>query len=234
MADSDRFRRRAPHWPGLLLVLLLVLGLCAAVLELPADSTGLKTLVEERMPAGAKGNVVTMVLLDFRGYDTLLEIAVLLLAVTVIRSLGPAPVERGGEGPPVLTGFVAVVGPLMLVMAGYLFWAGSDDPGGEFQAGAVLGSLGVLLLLAGWRPPPRLRGARLRLVLVAGLLVFLAVAVAVMLPGGHFLQYPRPYAKGLMLLVEVAATLTIGAVLVSLYLGGHPDADEAEKGESGR
>jgi hypothetical protein len=73
-------------------------------------------------------------------------------------------------------------------------------------------------------------GTPLRLVLVAGLLVFLAVAVAVMLPGGHFLEYPRPYAKVLMLLVEVAAIFSIGAVLVSLYAGGHPGPEDEESG----
>jgi multisubunit Na+/H+ antiporter MnhB subunit len=224
---------RGPHWPALLLVLAALAGLGAALLELPADVPGLKTLVAERMPVGAKGNAVTMVLLDFRGYDTLLEIGVLLLAVTVVRSLGPVPVGRGGETTPVLTGFVGVVGPLMLVIAGYLFWVGSDAPGGEFQAGAVLGALGVLLLAAR-RPTGRVPDAPLRLVLSAGLLVFLAVAVAVMLPGGHFLEYPRPYAKALMLLVEVAAIFSIGAVLVSLYAGGHPGPDDEESEESRR
>ena len=66
---------------------------------------------------------------------------------------------------------------LMVVVAAYLLWLGAQAPGGAFQGGAVLGAVGVLLLLTGLRPFSRVPGWALRIVLVVGFVVFLAVAI---------------------------------------------------------
>ena len=58
--------------------------------------------------------------------------------------------------------------PLLLVTAGYLLWAGAQQPGGAFQAGALLASASVLLRLSG-RPGAGLPGPRpLRWLLAGG------------------------------------------------------------------
>lgn len=231
MAEGSGSGRGARHWGAIFLVLLAVAGLGAAVLALPDSASGLRPMVESRMPERPLANAVTLVLMDFRGYDTLLEFGVLLLAVLAIWSLAEAPSGPADPPAPILRSFVHMVAPILVLIAGYLLWAGSDQPGGEFQAGAVLGALGVLLLLAGWRPPDRLWGWPLRLALVAGPLVFLSVAVGVMALGGRFLEYPQAQSKALIMLIEVAATISIGAVLTSLYVGGRPPPPDKGHGE---
>jgi len=206
-----------------LLVSAVAAGLAYAVLSLPLVTTGLQEAVAEQMALSGVSHPVTAVLLNFRGYDTLLEMGVLLLALVGVWSLGSASSSR--EPPPgavleILTRFFA---PLMILIAGYLLWAGAHAPGGAFQAGAVLGASGVLLLLSGWHLPASLAGWPLRLTLVAGLAVFAAVAAGVMWTGASLLEYPPQWAGGLILLIEAAATLSIGATLAALFLGGRPE-----------
>ena len=226
MSSADR-RRHALVFRAVLLLLLLALagGLAYAVLSLPDQAAGLGEQVRANMEAGGVHNPVTAVLLDFRGYDTLLEMAVLLVALLGIWSLGSAAAHRRVDPEPVLSLLASGLVPLMLLMAGYLLWVGTNAPGGAFQAGAVLAAAGILLLLSGKRLPVRLTGWPLRIVLVLGLCAFVAVGVTLIFTSGMFLQYPPGLAAGLMLFIEAAATLSIGATLTALFLGGRPDPD---------
>jgi len=64
-----------------LLVSAVAAGLAFAVLSLPIVAMGLNVAVDERLPLSGVSHPVTAVLLNFRGYDTLLEMAVLLLVL---------------------------------------------------------------------------------------------------------------------------------------------------------
>jgi len=216
---------RQTQWRLLLVVPLsaLAVGLGYAVLSLPSQAPGLSKHVAAKLETSGVSNPVTAVLLNFRGYDTLLELGVLLLALLGVWSLGAAPKRH--EPPPglVLELLSRLLVPLLILVAGYLLWAGAGAPGGAFQAGSVLATAGVLLLLAGWRLDSRFSGLPLRLALVAGLGVFLLVAVVLILLGGRLLEYPPSFAGALILLIEAAATLSIGTALAALFLGGRPE-----------
>jgi multisubunit Na+/H+ antiporter MnhB subunit len=107
----------------------------------------------------------------------------------------------------------------MILVAAYLLWAGAHAPGGAFQAGAVLGAGGVLLVLTGWRPPPKLLAGRPLLVaLVAGVIAFLAVSLLTMQLGGQLLEYPPARAGALIFLIEAAATVSIAVALAAMFL----------------
>ena len=210
----------------LLLLLALAGGLGYAVLSLPDQAIGLSDRVSANMETSGVSNPVTAVLLNFRGYDTLLELGVLLVALLGVWSLGTAAAHRRADPEPVLSFLVGVLVPMMILMAGYLLWVGANAPGGAFQAGSVLAGSGILLLLSGKHFPAPLTGWPLRLVLVLGLGVFVAVGVALFSAGGMFLQYPSNLAGGLILFIEAAATLSIGVTLAALFLGGSPSPKE--------
>ncbi len=203
-----------------LLMLGLAGGLGYAVLSLPDQAIELRGLVEANLEASGVLNPVTAVLLNFRAYDTLLEMAVLLLALIGVWSLGATPMRRGADPGPVLSALVHGLAPMMILVAGYLLWAGAHAPGGAFQAGAVLAASGVLLLLAGKRLTTRLMGRPIRVVLLLGLGAFITAGVVVMPEGRMFLQYPSSLTGALILFIETAATLSIGAILTALFLGG--------------
>lgn len=212
------------RWGLLLLLLAMAVGLGYALLSLPEQAVGLSDQVKMNMETSGVRNPVTAVLLNFRGYDTLLEMAVLLVALLGVWSLGAAEVHRRIDPEPVLSLLVGGLAPVMILMAGYLLWVGASAPGGAFQAGSVLAAAGILLLLSSKRFPVRLMGWPLRVVLVIGLGTFTAVGVTLLFVSGVFLQYPSGLAGALILFIEAAATLSIGVILAALFLGGHPQA----------
>ncbi|MDT8452649.1 MAG: hydrogen gas-evolving membrane-bound hydrogenase subunit E [Gammaproteobacteria bacterium] len=201
-------------------------GLAYAVLSLPPEAPGLSRNVAENLYLSGVSNPVTAVLLNFRGYDTLLEMAVLLLALLGVWSLRRLPEQYDSSPGPVLDMLSRLLVPLLLLVAGYLLWVGARAPGGAFQAGSVLAAAGVLLLLAGWRLTARFLGWPLRFALIIGLAVFVSVALIMMLSGGQLLQLPPAFAGALILLIETAATLSIGVTLAALFYGSRPQPEQ--------
>jgi len=216
-----------------LVVLLLVGGIGWTILSLPKEWNGLSDRVAVTLGETGVRNPVTAVLLNFRGYDTLLEIGVLLLAALAVRSgaadrgqTEASPFEPPG---PVLTGLLRLVAPLIVLVAGYLLWLGGHAPGGAFQAGAVLASLVVLVRLCDPRLLPRVPDWLERLLLSLGLFVFISVGLAVMAFHDVLLQYPAGQAKWLILTIEATCTVSIAAVLAALFAGGRiVSSDSAE------
>lgn len=204
---------------------LLLTGLGGAAWLLPAP--GLGETVAENLGRSGVENPVTAVLLNFRAFDTLLEITILLLGVVALWSLGPTPWPSSPTlVSPALPALGRVLFPAFVLVSAYLLWRGSHAPGGAFPAGAVMGAGGVLMLLAGARP--WLSGdvhGPWRWILALGMVAMLALAFAVMLAGYRFFEFPPGYAGLLILMLELAAALSIALLLFALYLGGEPPAN---------
>ena len=187
-----------------------------------ADPVRLADDVRANLEISGVSNPVTAVLLNFRAYDTLLELAVLLAAVLGILALGGARPAYAPSGP-VLSSLTRWLVPLIILVSAYLLWAGAHSPGGAFQAGALLAAAGVLLRLAGSSTAGLPQESALRGLIVVGVAIFLAVGLVLMLAGRAFLGYPVAWAGGLILLIETAATLAIAATLVIAYVCGEPE-----------
>jgi len=203
----------------------VVVLLAVAVLALPPGREGLAPMVAEQLQAHGVSNPVTGVLLDFRAYDTLMESVVLLVALVAVWALTPASAWGGVPGmrqharpDGVLAMFGRLLPPIGLVVAVYLVWAGSSQPGGAFQAGTVLAAVWLLVVMAGIQDEPRVSSGLLRAALVAGPAIFLGIGIAG-LGAGALLAYPEGYAYGLILLIEFALTFSIAATLALLVAG---------------
>lgn len=217
---------RGMGWWTLLAPSAVGAGVVYGVLALPARHPGLTPEIVAALPDSGVENPVTAVLLNFRGYDTLLEIGVLSLAVMGIWSLARMPRRRAHPPGLVLQFLVQVLAPFTVLLAAYLLWAGAHAPGGAFQAGAVLAAGLVLVVLTGVPLQRVMPPALLRLLLMLGLLVFLAVGVAMIAVTGRFLEFPPQHAKTLILAIEAAATVSIAAILVTAFCGGRPRPPE--------
>jgi multisubunit Na+/H+ antiporter MnhB subunit len=189
-------------------------------------------LVDARLEESGVRNPVTAVLLNFRAYDTLLEVSVLLLAAVgaiLMPAEGAAVAsrERPHYGPvrsDMLDWYVRRLAPVVMVFGGYLWWTGSSHPGGAFQSGAVLAGGAALLLLSRTQPTPSGTGP-LRPAIAIGLLAFLAGAIVPMLLGNAFLDYPEGWSKAFIAAIEGFAVVSIAAGLMVL-LAGAPAAEE--------
>ena len=203
------------------LAAVLAWALAQALGSAPQDS--LAHAVSDNLAASGVSNPVTAILLNFRAYDTLLELAVLLTAVLGIFALGRARPGYRSAGP-VFDGLTRWLVPVLILTAGYLLWVGAHAPGGAFQAGATLAAAGVVLRLAGRNNIGLPQGRTLHMLMAAGVGVFLMVGVSLLVLGRPFLGYPPAWAGGLILLIESAAMLAIAATLVLAFLGGRPQA----------
>lgn len=216
-----------------LLALALAGALIAAILGLPEAGRELPSAVAANLSASGVEHPVTAVLLNFRGYDTLLEVAVLLLALMAMLAAlhREVPATAPPPGDPVLHALARLVVPLMILAAGYLLWAGAHRPGGAFQAGAVLAGAAVLLYLAGLLPAWASPRFLLRVGLAGGFLVFLILAVG-LVPEGGLLRYPPEQAGSLILLIEASLTVSLGLILAGLFLvlAAHPAPAEGRAG----
>ncbi|MGY4378524.1 multisubunit Na+/H+ antiporter MnhB subunit [Bradyrhizobium sp. i1.3.6] len=112
--------------------------------------------------------------------------------------------------------------PAGIVVGIYILWTGADHPGGAFQGGAVLASMWLLVIMAGLVDTPPVRSRWLRLILVVGPGLFLAVGLGGLCFGSAFLAYPVAFAKPIILSIEVAMLLTIATTL-GLLLAGAPE-----------
>ncbi len=210
------------QWGPAVVSLLVAVGLGNAVLSLPSYAPGLSLEVSEKLDSSGVSNPVTAVMLNFRGYDTLLEMIVLLVALVGVWSIGSLAKSREDRPDIVLDNLSRFLTPLLILVAAYLLWIGAHAPGGAFQAGSVLGAAGVLLLLTGWRLQAGFSALPLRLLLVAGSGTFVAMAVFTLLVEGQLLKFPIMQAGIFILLIETAATISIGITLAALFLGGNP------------
>lgn len=220
---------------GACLVFAAALGATVWAIAGSPPAGNLAEQVADNLERSGVRHPVTAVLLNFRSYDTLLEIGVLVIAGIAGTSMArTASLEDPGlrTSDALLQALQRWFVPLMLVLAGYLLWAGADRPGGAFQAGAVLAATGVLMRLGGI-PMAFLRpGLLLRLGLALGFAVFLVVALASAWGGEAFLAYPPALAKTLILVIETVLTFSIAMVLLALFVSAPVNrATEPQEGE---
>jgi multisubunit Na+/H+ antiporter MnhB subunit len=209
-----------------ILCALVAAGLAIAVLSPPEVVPTLAPLAMENLPQSGLGNPVAGVLFVYRALDTMLEKVVLILALLGVWSLAPDRTWGGTPGLRIyaqprstLTFLAQLLPPVGIVVAVYMCWVGAKEPGGAFQGGTVLAAMWLLVMIAGLTGVPSISQRWLRILLVVGPMIFLAIGIAGMVLANAFLAYPAGYAKPLIVAVEFALTLSIGVALALLAAG---------------
>jgi multisubunit Na+/H+ antiporter MnhB subunit len=217
---DDQVRALSVVWS--VIWLGLAVGLVLALTQLPTTGQGMMPEVLANIDQSGVTHPVTAVLLNYRAWDTALELAVLAWAWFAQQALNrdQHPSFSGLQGQVLVTAS-KILAPLLLLVGGYLLWRGADAPGGAFQAGAVLAAGLVLYSLAtqsalpyqGWQ------GLALRILWLAGFWLFALVGLVGLGLGLSFMGYPPAHAGSLILLIELFATLTIAFLLAAMFSG---------------
>jgi multicomponent K+:H+ antiporter subunit A len=157
-AESSPLRR------GRDLLLSLAIGsgmglLTWAVLTRPYTSIS-EYFMDNSLPGGGGANVVNVILVDFRGFDTMGEITVLAIAAVgiyaLLDNLCLAPGTLHGIGRRwapqrqslILTQITRFLLPMALLVSIYLFLRGHNAPGGGFIAGLTTAIALILQYMA--------------------------------------------------------------------------------------
>jgi multicomponent K+:H+ antiporter subunit A len=136
-----------------------VAALVWLVLGRPFDSIS-PYFLSHSLPEGGGANAVNVIIVDFRGFDTLGEITVMGIAALTMHALLSGWLPREGQGPstglrtglplsadapPLMLQLVSrLVLPFAVLISIYLYLRGHNLPGGGFIAGLVL-ALGLML-----------------------------------------------------------------------------------------
>lgn len=175
--------------------LLAVFGLLFAALLLgyapDAELNQTARYYAERTAADlGAANIVTAIVVTYRGLDTLGEVTVLFLAAAIVGLvLADGKHGRVRARPPVgelLTTGTRFLVPMILLLGVYVFVNGHLTPGGGFQGGAIVASAVLLVLLA---DPARHFSHRLIAAIesLAGVF-YVAIGVAGLFLAGGFLD----------------------------------------------
>jgi len=232
---------------SLLLVLLVALPLLIGVVNLPPHDApdapihtgvGVRYLERGVEETGYK-NLVTAVLLNYRGFDTFFEVVVIFTALVSVLALprgsaahpdgapaAAATEANGSEGvpvSPVVSYVVRLMAPFMAMFALAMVYRGHVTPGGGFQAAAVFAAIFIAIgLVLGraraaqlvpvdWRP--WLQGA--------APLAFALIAWVGWRLTGAFLGFPtddHAAQEAMGLVLEFAIALGGGVILARLFL----------------
>ena len=138
-------------------------ALAYAVMTRPLPETISGFFVEAALPQGGGTNVVNVIIVDFRGFDTLVEISVLGVVAVIVYSLlrrfrparesievraGPAADSRAVDDLFVPAVIMRIMFAPIAALAIYLLWRGHNLPGGGFVAGITLAIAVILQYMA--------------------------------------------------------------------------------------
>ncbi len=199
----------------IVLLSLFELGLAIAIFLMPEPTISMTELVHSQLSDTELTYSVTALLLNYRSMDMLLGLAVLFSALLGVWNLDDTtvasqkPDDRDFSLPSLRWILVLIV-----LTTSIMFWTER-----YLVAGALLAGCGILLRLNHLIQPQPTAGLSLRLGLSSGLLVFLSIALATMVSGYHWLEYPEDWMNEFILLIAVSLTISIGLTLTMLFFG---------------
>ena len=203
---------------GLGLGLFLLIAL-EAIWKVP-EGGGLTAAAEALLPESGVEHPVTAVLLNFRGYDTWLEIGVILMGLLAIFAAGGVKdyrKPRVAAKDPMLRQVILFFTPVLFLFGAFLLYFGKSGPGGAFQAAVLWGAIGILLHLGGWPVLAAIPRWLRQTLLTVGLGFFLVLGFLLMASGAAIFEYPPAYAGIMILMIETLAAISIATALTAMF-----------------
>ncbi len=209
------------------LIFLIGLGLLLAsvIKSLPLDTGRVGAEILKIAPAEiGTANIVTSIVLAYRGLDTLGELTILFVAATAAGMvLGRGRINTTPQAGFILRTASFVLFPFLIITGSYIIIHGHLTPGGGFQGGAILAVAFFLPVLASvgnsldHRTSSIIEG-------FAGI-TFIVVGLLALLNQGHFLAplfgvgtVGELISAGSLPLLYMAVGLKVGAELAALLV----------------
>jgi len=211
------------------LIIIIAAGVFSSLREIPFGIR--KNRVSEYyLDHGIKqtgaANIVTSVVVNYRGFDTLGEVTVLFLASIGLAAILYRKKERkskkGRKSSLILYTGCRFLFPLVILFGAYIFIHGHLTPGGGFQGGAIIAS-GFLLTMLGCWGWEGINRNRFKIMESLSGLAFVVVGMLGLLYGGYFLFNYLPkgipnqlLSAGIIPIVYVAIGFKVGAEITGI------------------
>ncbi len=209
----------------------------------PVNSYVSKYYLENSLKDTNVPNVVTSVLADYRGFDTMFETCVIFVAGLAIIAMLRRSKRKEGQiikrehetsgqsGSIIVQTACRFLIPFMQIFALYVVAHGHHSPGGGFQGGVILGASLILLAIAFDLQKALKKISEKTTIFIAacGVLVYAGIGAISIILGGNFLDYSAwhivlPATDEIMarshgmLGVEIGVALTVVAIMFSIYV----------------
>jgi len=213
---------------SILLLVIVAVGIGLSLAKIPFGTPKMKVgthYINKGREETGSANIVTSVVLSYRGFDTLGEVTVLFIAAVglgaVLTRSGRKERSKTEPASLILSTGCKVLFPLILVFGSYIFIHGHLTPGGGFQGGAIIASA-YLLIYLGCRK--RRINAKVSTSLESlGGLLFVVVGLIGLAIGGYFLTNFLPkgtpnllFSAGVIPIIYIAIGLKVGSELTGI------------------
>jgi multicomponent Na+:H+ antiporter subunit B len=216
---------------GLILLIIIALGIGLSLREIPFAVPTTKVgryYIDEGIDQTGAVNIVTSVVLNYRGFDTLGEVTVLFIAATGLGAV-LATIKKKTRKEFVPSSLVVSTGcrslfPFILIFATYIFLHGHLTPGGGFQGGAIIASA-FLLVYLGCRER-RVKEKSIKAIESSAGLIFVIIGFLGLAVSGYFLFNFLPkgvpnnlLSAGIIPIIYIAIGFKVGSELTGIIDG---------------
>jgi multicomponent Na+:H+ antiporter subunit B len=213
---------------AILLLIIVALGISLSLVKIPFGTPKTKVgryYIEKGIEETGAANIVTSVVIGYRGFDTLGEVTVLFIAAIglgVVLTAGSRRETRKIQPASlVLYTGCRFLFPLILLFGTYTFVHGHLTPGGGFQGGAIIAS-GFLLIYLGCRER-RISRIASNLAESLGGLAFVVIGLLGLVFGSYFLLNFLPkgtvnalFSAGIIPIIYIAIGFKVGSELAGI------------------
>lgn len=210
------------------LLIIVALGIGLSLAKIPFGTSKTKVgrhYIDEGIKETGAVNIVTSVVVNYRGFDTLGEVTVLFIAAiglgAVLTTVGGAETKKTEPASLVLYTGCRLLFPLILIFGIYIIIHGHLTPGGGFQGGAIITS-GFLLIYLGCRER-RISRVVSNLAESLGGLIFVVIGLLGLVFGSCFLLNFLPkgtvnalFSAGIIPIIYITIGFKVGSELTSI------------------
>jgi len=219
---------------SIILLVIVAAGFVFAFSQIPFGKDKINVAgyyIERGIKQTGAVNIVTSVVLNYRGFDTLGEVTVLFIAALglgavlfIERKLKEGikdKEDKKRKASLILRTGSRILFPLILLFGAYIFIHGHLTPGGGFQGGAIIASGFLLMYLAFPRKSINKRTSNI-VESVSGL-VFVGIGLLGLVFSGYFLTNFLPkgvpntlFSSGIIPIIYIAIGLKVGFELTGI------------------
>jgi len=214
---------------AIVLLVILAIGIAQSIGKVPFGTPKTKVgryYIDNGVKETGATNIVTSVVVNYRGFDTLGEVTVLFIAALglgAVLALKKKKQENDKleRASLVLTSGCKLLFPFILLFGSYIFIHGHLTPGGGFQGGAVIASA-FLLIYLGCRERKINENSTKAIESLSGLL-FVVIGLVGLAVGGYFLLNYLPkgipntlFSAGIIPVIYIAIGFKVGAELTGI------------------
>jgi multicomponent Na+:H+ antiporter subunit B len=213
---------------AILLLIIVALGISMSLAKIPFGTPKTKVgeyYIDKGIEETGSVNIVTSVVVNYRGFDTLGEVTVLFIAAiglgAVLTTNVKGQTRKTQPASLVLYTGCRLLFPLILVFGAYIFIHGHLTPGGGFQGGAIIAS-GYLLIYLGCRER-RISRITSNLAESLGGLTFVVTGLLGLVFGSYFLLNFLPkgtanalFSAGIIPIIYIAIGFKVGSELAGI------------------